>query len=194
MITIIIVNYNTPDLLKRAVESLPRDIPLIVVENSELVLQPWVPHQRTVVPPRKMFHGDGLHFGISHIMTPYFVAMDSDAYVKDQKIFEIMRNSFTPTSYGVGTVMHVDKNGIDDWHEASKPPYTPYLHPYFCMIDMKKYYECEPYVHHGAPAIYAMMDADKKGYTMEHIDLAPYVHHDGRGTRNITQEYKKGWK
>ena len=194
-VSIIIVHYNTPELLRRALNSIPPNIKIIIVENSEI---PGIYKQETLFPPKQMFHGDGLHFGIQHITTPYFVAMDSDAYIKDAEILNIMHNILIdkPNTYGIGYVARVDKNGRDDWAESSKSPYFDYLHPYFCMINTQHYHKSESFVHHGAPAIYSSQDAIKKGYTMHNLTLPvmrEYVHHDGRGTRDITKEYVKGW-
>jgi glycosyltransferase involved in cell wall biosynthesis len=203
MITIIIVHYNTPDLLLRAIESVPVDIPILVVENSDELIVSRDPNRvygtkgfNVVYPPTKMFHGDGLHFGIKHIKTPHFVCMDSDAYIIDPSIFDVMHNYLTGYVYGVGYVTKVDKHGHDDWNECSNPPYFPYLHPYFCTIDTKKYFECEPFVHHGAPGIYAMQSIEQKEYILKDLGLdfmKQHVHHDGRGTRNITTKYMEGW-
>jgi glycosyltransferase involved in cell wall biosynthesis len=191
--TVIIVHYNTPRLLERALKSIPRNIPILVVENGDSHRLLLKKEDRVVFPPTKMFHGDGLHFGIQYIDTPYFVTMDSDAYIKDRKIFDIMLRSFDPNTYGVGYVTKVDKNGLDDWHQSSNSPYFPYLHPFFSMIHTEKYHKCKPFVHHGAPAIRAMQSL--KNYTLTNLGLMQkYVKHDGRGTRNITTEYMKGWE
>ena len=99
--------------------------------------------------------------------------------------------AFDENTYGVGYVTNVDKHGHDDWSKHSIPPYFPYLHPYFAMINTAKYHECKPFVHHGAPGIYAMQSLGK--YVLKNLDMSEFVHHDGRGTRNITQEYMKGW-
>jgi len=192
--TVIIVHYETPVLLARAIGSLPRDIPLIIVENSLVAPQPYPMENSTIViPPHQMFHGDGLHFGIQHVKTPYFVCMDSDAYIKDPGIFDIMMNLFVENMYGIGMIFDVDKRGENTWVKGAKAPFTPYLHPYFCMIDTHMYHKCEPFVHHGAPALYAMQDVQQKKFLLHHIDLKDYVHHDGKGTRSITDKYKDGW-
>ena len=190
--TVIIVHYNTRELLIRATNSIPQKIPVIIVENGDISGSAWS-RDKVIKPPTQMFHGDGLHFGIQHIDTPYFVTMDSDAYLKDTSIFRIMYDAFDKNTYGVGYVTKIDKHGHDDWNPASKPPYFQYLHPYFAMIHTQKYFECEPFVHHGAPGIYAMQSIIGK-YNLKNLtNLSTYVHHDGRGTRAITSEYMKGW-
>ena len=191
MFTIIIVHYNTPELLERAIKSIPRNVKVLVVENGDTLH--LMETDRVIKPPTQMFHGDGLHFGIQHINTLYFVTMDSDAYIKDASIFDIMLRSFDKDTYGVGYVSKVDKNGIDDWNQSSTPPYFPYLHPFFSMICTEKYHKCKPFVHHGAPGIRAMQSLGN--YTLTNLGLMQkYVKHDGRGTRKITKEYLKGWE
>ena len=78
--TIIIVHYNTPDLLERAIKSIPGKIPLIIVENGDPLVHDHIFDKiRVLQSATQMFHGDGLHYGIQFVETPYFVAMDSDA-------------------------------------------------------------------------------------------------------------------
>lgn len=194
-LTVIIVHYKTPKLLERAISSIPADISLIVVENGNtLHLMQRKKTDKVLNPPTQMFHGDGLHFGIKHIKTPYFVCMDSDACIEDPQIFGIMIKMMTPHTYGVGNVIVVNKKGINDWHKDFEPPGFPYLHPHFCMIETQKYHECEPFVHHGAPALYIMQDIQQKEYIVKHIpNLSKYVSHESRGTRKVTNEYLSGW-
>jgi len=196
-VSIIIVHYNTKHLLIRATNSIPENIPIIIVENgAPEYTHNDLPQETKIVAPRKqMYHGDGLHFGIQHTHTKYFVAMDSDAYIKDPNILDIMRNilSNQPKTYGVGYVTRIDQNGHDDWNKYSNPPYFDYLHPYFCMVNRNIYDKGNPYVHHGAPAIRAMQSAEKV-HNLTYETMQKYIHHDGRGTRNITQEYLKGWE
>jgi hypothetical protein len=77
---------------------------------------------------------------------------------------------------------------MPDGHEwGSKPVHKNqgwmrYLHPYFCLIQLKEYKKYAPFIHHGAPAVNTMLDIHKRGLSEKVIKEFPGLgHSSGKG-------------
>lgn len=208
-LTLVIVCYNTAELVHRAYESVRKfypDVPVIIVDNSDrndpctyYVAGLKSEKTRVIRPGRNIGHGPGMNIGIRQAGTKYVLLMDSDVVIREDCI-PAMIDMMGESIFGVGKIVHVDING-----DNGRPAYTnpkaikyyayygrpgknhtiPYLHPYFHLINADKYKRMKPYVHHGAPCISTMLDLFNKGKkgALINFPVEKYVTHYGRGTR-----------
>ncbi len=128
-------------------------------------------------------HGRGMHFALERTKTRFAVIFDSDIVMLKSPVVEMLK-MFTSQTYGVG---YLEKTAYDGYEYGSKPahrgkPFMMMLHPFFQMLQVKKYFEFHRYVHHGAPCYKAALDIHKKGLTDSLIKEFPGLHHtSGRG-------------
>ena len=172
-ITGVVVNYNTPDMLKEAIDSIRRfyDFDIIVIDGSEIPVQT----DETVYHFRyNIGHGKGMNIGITLADTDKVLLFDTDIVLKKPCIEEMLK-MFDEDTYGVGEVNIADKWGYGD---------VPCLHPYFQIISKKWYYKFLPYIHSGAPAILASIDLYKRGesWRLKNFPVKDYVEHYHCGT------------
>lgn len=199
-ITGIIVSYNTKNLLKNCVESIRKFYPtlnLIIIDGSNPDNDCYHYSKSIVDTYTKVFnveynigHGKGMKMAIDMCKTDYFVLIDSDTVMLKGNIIEILLFGITHNNaYGAGLVVNTNKNGSN----YSGTNSIRYLHPYFCVISLKKYREYSPVIHHGAPMINAMIDISGKENIIHFNNMNDYILHVGRGTRLLDpKEFKPG--
>lgn len=208
-ITAVIVSYNRADLLRRAYESLRAvsDMPVIIIEGSDKdsecleYSRSLVAHNTSILEaPGNIGHGKGMDLGIRQAKTEYVLLMDSDVEIL-KPCHDLMIEMMNPIDivgkpcFGCGLVVPVDGNGTNISPED--PDAIDYLHPYFAVINCEIYCKVPGFVHHGAPCIRTMQYLHTfKKYSLIHWpELKEYVHHDGRGTRQLNPpEFLKGWE
>jgi len=168
-ITAVVVNYNTPDMLKEAIESIRAyyTFEIIVIDGSEIPVNT----DETVYHFKKNIgHGKGMNIGITLADTDKVLLFDTDIILNEPCI-EDMLDKFNEQTYGVGEVNKL-KGG------------EPCLHPYFQIISKKQYLRHIPYVHSGAPTMLTAMDLYSKGesWRLRHFPVKEYVRHYHNGT------------
>src|SRR5438552_2271158 len=72
--------------------------------------------------------------------------------------------------------------GYDERMQAGRPRRIPYVHPYAMLIDRSKYGRLHPFIHHGAPCIKNMRDAQRAGYGVHNFPIDRFVVHHSEGT------------
>jgi hypothetical protein len=196
-------------------------MPLIIVDNStqcdpcrrytKLLSMDDV-NMNCIAPVDNIGHGPGMHLALQRVKTKYALIFDSDAEFLDSPV-EAMVQQMEDSTYGVG---YIEKTGLDGYeygahrHHRQEEPMR-YLHPYFQLISVRRYFDFHPYVHHGAPCYLAMLDIHKqhlgdkiikefpglghtagKGWTWVGNPNLKYIRHDTRGTRDVRLAAGKG--
>ena len=195
-VTGICVTYKYRDLIERAYDSIRifhPDMKIIIVDGSNA-------NDRThncyeyldsiVCEKTKIYHmnynvghGRGLHYGIKKVNTPFVLTFDSDIIMTKSPLKEML-SMFEPDTYGVGYCEKTDLWGFDYGAIPShmSKGWMKYLHPYFCLIQIKEYYKYDSMIHHGAPAVKAMLSIYKKGISDKVIKEFPGLgHSSGKG-------------
>lgn len=190
LVTAVVINYQTPALVERAVRSFHEAYPEITVlvidngseDNSRDVIEtlecefPDVVRQLRLSENR--YHGPAMHLALEHLDTRYVYFFDSDTITERTGFIEPMveRLESTESSYGAGRVLTVDRRGfpIEDG--------TPILWAPYMIINRRIYHELPPFEHHGVPVLRNMEAATEKGYRLVRFPVDEYVDHIGRGT------------
>ena len=168
----IIVSYNVPGIITRAVKSIkPYVDEVLVIDHSQRKNKAYSETDKLGVKVlhtnRNLGHGPGMDRGIKDLKTEYVIVMDSDTVVKDGSIIKDMLSMMRPDVYGVGKA--IERLGVN------------YLHPAFAMIRRSSYLKYAPFVNHGAPCKDAMASISGK---MKVIDInMNKVWHERRRTR-----------
>lgn len=212
-ITVISVNFKTPDLIRTCVSSLRQfypSVPYILLDNGGCVTSLVTIRDLgkkfsvlTVENEKNIGHGPGLHQGIKLASTPYVFLLDSDTRVKKGGFLEKMLALFEddPKLLAAGWLRYVNASGVAGPKQELKRG-MPYVHPYACFLDREKYFKCLPFIHSGAPATKLMNSARKKGYSLVSFPVEEYVWHKVAGTRGCfggecrvpTHWKKKKWR
>ena len=128
-------------------------------------------------------HGRGMHLGIGLVETKYVLIFDSDVVFVKSPV-KLMHAMMDDDTYGVG---YLEKTAYDGFDYGAKPqhagqPYMWMLHPFFHLLNVNRYYDFHPYVHHGAPCYKAALDIHLKGLTDKIVMPFPGLGHtSGKG-------------
>jgi len=203
-ITTIIVNFNTPDLTERAINSFRRfypNISLVIVDNGSTDnsvevfnhLRHQHPYETEIdVHPRNLHHGPAMDIAIRKAKTSNIIFLDSDCEVKTGGFIEAMFSSLDsgPTNYAVGKKIFMNRRGFDVDDEEHG---MPYIRP-FCMMLRRNIYLLLPkFKHHGAPCLDNMRKAVEWGYQLIDFPVEEFIKHEGRGTAKQFG-YNLGWQ
>lgn len=192
-VTVVIINYNTPDLTGRAVRSLRTyvpDIPLLIIDNgSEPGNRPELESLAALRPEKTtvIFNADNLHHGPAmdqalHVLTtPYVLFLDSDCEVLTGGWIERMAAMADASSgiYAVGKKIFMDDRGFDI---ADRPGAHPYIRPICMLVRREAYLRYPPFERHGAPCLRNFIAAHAAGEELVHCPVEDFVYHAGRGT------------
>lgn len=191
-ITAITVTHNTKDLFERCYNAFRKAHPtmnLIIVDGSDqsdpcfhYVISLADQYTRVFHSSNNIGHGNGLVFAIEKVKTPFILIFDSDTEILEspvQKMLDMMEED----TYGVG---NIEKTGLDGFEYGCKPEHFKqesmrYLHPFFCLIQLKEYWKYLPFCHHGAPAVNTCLDIHKRGISEKVIKEFPIWHTAGKG-------------
>ena len=193
VITGIVVTYNSFELIKRAYESIRLHHPkmkIIIVDGSDkkdfcyLYVSSLESENTSVFHLNyNIGHGRGINLGIFHATTPYVLIFDSDIEMLKSPV-QSMLDMMEDDTYGVGYIERTDLGGHDFGArpEHMKHGSMIYLHPYFCLLQLKEYKKYSPFIHHGAPAVNTCLDIHNKGLSHKVIKEFPGLgHSSGRG-------------
>lgn len=190
LVSAAVVNFQTPDLLRDAVQSFRGfypDLSLLIVENgsqdesAERIeqLRKDAPDQISVISNEKnRFHGPAMDQSIRACETPYVYIFDSDTKTLEGGFLESMIQIMESDSrcYSVGNRVAVSKRGF------ARPGGLPVPVSAFMLIRKNMYVQLSPFEHHGLPVLKNFTDAARKGWRVRQFAVEQYVEHLGRGT------------
>jgi glycosyltransferase involved in cell wall biosynthesis len=197
----VIINFQTPDLLRIAVESFrtsyPRT-PLLIVDNGSkddsretiAKLQTLAPQQTDVLfLDSNIYHGPAMHRVMNEVKEEFVFFLDSDTDTRRGGFLEAMQSELdtSQTTYGIGRSLTVNKRGFQVSVGMSV------LAPAYMMIRRDMYFALPPFEHHGLPVLKNFLAAQQKGYTLHIFPIEQYIDHRWRGTASRFG-YGLGWR
>ena len=193
-VTTVIINYQTPELLKIAVESFKRFYPdahLLIVDNGSndekksenliLGLKNQYSNIEAQFLAQNIYHGPAMDLAVKNFVTkPYVFFLDSDTDSKKNGFLESMVELLQEDdkNYGVGEIIRVNKSGYKS-EVGSEVLLTPYM-----LLRTDIYKSLEPFIHHGQPTFLNFRDAHDKEYNLVRFPISEYIDHLWRGTAN----------
>ncbi len=190
-IRVIIINFQTPDLLNNAVESFRTFYPtidLLIVDNGsgdesiEIIskLIEKYPSFTTLLSfPKNIFHGPAMHEAIKKTEKEFIFLLDSDTVtikgVFLEQMVELLQSD--KNIYSIGKLDTVDKRGF-----ITTGVGIPNVRTASMMINRNYYQRFHPFEHHGLPTMKNFSDAQRLGYKLLDFPVENYIHHIGRGT------------
>lgn len=190
-VTTVIVNYQTPELLRKAVLSFRKHYPdnsILIFDNgseddskkviNELKIQ-YPESIRTHFEGENIYHGPALDKSVRELVeTEFCFFLDSDTVTKKkgflEKGLEIL--SSDEKNYALGYKLNANKRGFKD-PDGSPIILTPYL-----LMKTEPYDRFPPFLHHGQPVLFNFREAHKNGYKLIHFPMEQYIDHLWRGT------------
>lgn len=200
LVTTVVVNYQTPDLIDSAVRTFRRRNPhirVLVIDNgskdeSAQVINRLAEDLGESVTPlflsENRHHGPAMHLAVQGVDTPFIFYLDSDTETLRGGFLEEMTVLCEPPNvYGAGKIVHVNRRGF------SAKSGIPVLASAFMLIKRDVYRTLPPFIHHGLPALNNFRGAQRKGYELAAYPIEEYVKHFGRGTAERFG-YGLGWR
>ncbi len=192
-VTATIINFRTPDLLKRAAESLLKyypNITALLIDNGsgngsagaiETIRLRNPAHTEVILNGENLHHGPAMDQALRHLRSRYVLFLDSDAELRAGRFLEMMVNAAEehPGVYAVGHCVRMNKRGFDVPREKGG---TPYIRPYCMLIRRELYLTLPSFERHGTPCLANMKAAVDRGLTLVDFPVYDYVAHEGRGT------------
>jgi len=186
----VVINYQTPDLIKIAVESLRKFYPsvkLLIIDNgskdeSKAVIERLkgeCPDETDLLFLNKnCFHGPAMDKALKTVYEEYVFFLDSDAEVKRGGFLEAMLDEMEKdkNAYGIGRMQIVNKRGFPAEEGITV------LVPAYMMIRRSYYSDLPPFEHHGMPVLNNFISANEKGLRLISFPIEQYIDHKWRGT------------
>ena len=185
---VVVVNYQTPDLLDVAVRSFKQlypDLPLIVADNgsqdnSRQVIEKLcedLPRVTAKYFAANLGHGPAMHRVIAQKDYAWYFFLDSDTETHAGGFLEEMLERYDePNLYAVGKVIPMNKRGFVDTDGF------PALDAAYMLIREDFYSQLSSFEHHGAPVVRNFMDAQQHGFQVQNFPVQEFVEHLHRGT------------
>lgn len=178
-LTMLTVNYNTPNLLERLVSSFRKyyEHPILVVDGSDDQnyerIKGLESHNTKIVHfERNVGHGPGICYGIENIETDHVFLVDSDSYFIAHGLVEELQSHIEEDTYGVGWIMDL-------------PGGVKYIHPCCVLINRRVALQWPMPVQDGAPLLKPMAEISRQRKTniLKHFgNNPPYFVHEWNGT------------
>jgi len=186
----IVINYQTPDLLKIAVESFRKFYPtanLLIVDNgskdnSLRVIKDLESKSsqftKTLFLEENIFHGPAMHLTIEQLSYENLFFLDSDTETHKGNFLEEMAEILNSSDkvYGTGRFLTLNKRGFQSSKGISMPA------PAYMLIKRNLYFQFPPFEHHGIPVLKNFSKALKLGYEFKEFPIENYIEHSWRGT------------
>jgi glycosyltransferase involved in cell wall biosynthesis len=203
-VTAVIVNFQTPDLTRRAASSLRRwypDLPLLLIDNGSADDSPSLlrrlaeqsPAMNTLLcNPRNIHHGPAMDQAMRRLSTEEVFFLDSDCVITSGGILERLREALhaDDRNYAAGKRIFMNSRGFDVTPNSHA---HPYIRPICMLLRRRQYLALPPFERHGAPCLTNMIAATAAGLWLAHVPVDDYVQHEGRGTA-ARFGYGLGWK
>jgi len=197
----VVINYQTPDLLKIAVESFRNFYPtisLLIIDNGskddsrEIIekIRQAAPKQTSVLLlDSNMYHGPAMHRAMSEGKEEFVFFLDSDTETKQGGFLEKMQLGLETSghAYGIGRRLIVNKRGFQTDHGINL------LAPAYMMIRRRLYSLFPHFEHHGMPILKNCVAALEQGYELKIFPIEEFIEHRWRGTASRFG-YGLGWK
>ena len=168
---IIIVNYNTPELMVKTINSIRKyvgdnlirvvdgsDNPIYINNKKYLDL---IEKDENIIHYKigyNIHHGPGMDFGLNKAETKYALIIDSDLTFINDGYLEVVSSVIDNNEkfYGFGRIVNSNKQGFNVTHEDVK-----YLHPNLMFLTVEEYKKHKKFIKHGAPCIDTMNNLPK---------------------------------
>jgi len=190
-VTTVIVNYQTPHLLRNAVHSFKDHYPESRVlifdngskDNSKEVIanlqNRYSDSIQTHFEEENMYHGPALDKSIRMLVkTEFCFFLDSDTVTKKKGFLEKGLDVLTSekSNYALGYKLNVNKRGFKD------PSGIPIILTPYVLMKTSPYQKFPPFFHHGQPVLNNFREAQIDGYKLIHFPMDDYIDHLWRGT------------
>jgi GT2 family glycosyltransferase len=190
---IIVVNYNTPDLMVTLINSIRKfvgnnEIRIIDGSSEEYLNEP---NYRNLTINDKnihhhkigynIHHGGGMNYGLMRCETKYALIVDSDLKFISKGYVEFIDNKIKKydSFYGIGRVIKVNKDG-----EGVANGKIKYLHPNLMFLDVNEFKKNVKFINHGSPCIKTMVSLNGKNCLIDTTkEMEKFVNYGNRGTR-----------
>ena len=204
------VNYNTPDLIERLIESIIKHegkYPIRIIDGSDKepyktqIVEVCAKYDNVTLQQLgwNIHHGRGMNWGVFNSKYDWVYIFDSDNYVLQPHLDKMMESVQINNKLMCGVHCHVNTSGWGEGREASRAYPIMYYHPSQFLISTSYYKQLKEngvgFIHHGAPSIqimqylhdnnlshvYGITLKDAIGFSNE--DYGQWTCLDSRGTR-----------
>lgn len=165
VITALTAVCNTKDYIERmynAFRAFHPGMKLIILDNSDTG-HPCQEYLNSIAGEVELYrfsyncgHAKALNFGMKKVTTKYALIMDSDTKILKSPV-PGMLDLMTPETYGVGWITEIGRDGYDFGTFKTQHERIKYLHPYFCLVNVKQFFKYQPFTHHGNPFVRTMV-------------------------------------
>ncbi len=190
-VTTVIINFQTPELLKNAVLSFKKVYPdarTIIFDNGSkdesaeairICIDNYPETVTAYFEKKNIYHGPAMHKALSVLVKSEFCFfLDSDTVTRKNGFLEkgVKMLSDDVKNYALGQVVHCNKRGFKD-PDGIPVVLTPYL-----LMKTAPYKKFTPFRHHGQPVLFNFKQAQEENYSLIDFPMEEYIDHKWRGT------------
>ena len=112
-LTVVIVTFKSNQIIHRCIESIPSEIKIIVIENSndkqfKLNIEKKYKNVVCFLSPENLGMGSGNNLGLKHVTTDYAIILNPDVVLEENTIDEIINESKKIESFAVLAPLSID--------------------------------------------------------------------------------------
>jgi len=105
-ITIVIISYNSSDLVKNYIKNLSKKVPILVIENSrdknlKDYLEKNYKKVKVLIPKKNLGYGAGLNLGIKESKTKFVYCSTVDVVINNDNFFLLNKYKNILTNFGI---------------------------------------------------------------------------------------------
>jgi GT2 family glycosyltransferase len=181
----VVINFQTPDLLKTAIESFRKFYPtsqITIIDNGskdnsreviEGMRRVMPKYTATLLLDSNIYHGPAMNQAMNAMKEEYVFFLDSDTEIKQGGFLEPMLAELetSVTAYGIGRQITVNKRGF------SAETGVTLLAPAYMMLRRRLYPNFPPFEYHGQPVLKNFIAAHQMGYILKSFPIENYIDH-----------------
>ena len=112
-LTVVIVTFKSNQIIHRCIESIPSEIKIIVIENSndklfKLDIEKKYKNVACFLSPENLGMGSGNNLGLKHVTTDYAIILNPDVVLEENTIDEMINESKKIESFAVLAPLSID--------------------------------------------------------------------------------------
>ena len=105
-LSVIIVSYISGEVIHNCIKSIPKDIQIVVVDNSgdkkfKLDIEKRYNNTKCILSPENLGMGAGNNLGLKHANTDYVLILNPDVILENNTINELIKASNIIDSFGI---------------------------------------------------------------------------------------------
>ena len=147
-LTIVIVSFNSGDILHRCIKSIDKKYPIIIVENSlnnklKFELEKIYPNVNCILPKENLGYGAGNNLGIKEAKTNYVLILNPDTVLNESTIPNLLKQAELIDDFAIMGPKIIENNNEAEIYKEKISEAVEYIKGFAILFNKKKFDKIE---------------------------------------------------